>query len=103
MDVVERDVEDAGERLLDAGDVLGGVVDVELFAFPPGDGGVGLHGVVVLDGGGVGLVEVDGGLGEAGGEVAAVVAGRLLAGVLGPAGFAEAAVEVELGGLAGCT
>ncbi len=42
-------------RLLVAGDVLGGVVDVELFAVPPGDGGVGLHGVVVLDGRDVGL------------------------------------------------
>ncbi len=98
-DVVEGDVEDLGDRHLDAGDVLGGVVEVELFALPPGDGGVGLHGIVVLDGGDVGLVDGDAGLGEAGGDVAALVAGGLLAGLLGPAGFGEAALEVELGGL----
>ena len=93
-DVVEGDVEEAGHGGLDAGDVLGGVVEVKLFALPPGDGGVGLHGVVVLDGGDVGLLVDDGGLGEGGGEVAAVVPWGLFAGVLGPAGFAEATHEV---------
>ena len=91
-----------GDGHLVAGDVLGGVVDGELFAVPPGDGGVGLHGVVILDGRDVGLVDGDGGLTlKAAGEVAAVFVGGLLSGVLWPAGFAEAVHEVELGRLGG--
>ena len=72
VDVFGRDGEGAGEGRAVAGDALGGVVDVELVAVPRGDGGVRLHGVVVLDRRGVGLVDGDGGLGERGVGIAAV-------------------------------
>ena len=51
---------------------------------------MGFHGVVILDRADVGLLDGDGGSGEAFGEVAAFVASGLLAGVFRPAGFVEA-------------
>ena len=71
VDAFEGKAEGAGEGHLVADDVLGGVVDGELVAVPPGGGGVGLHWVVVLDGGGVGYFDLFGGLGERGGDVSA--------------------------------
>ena len=43
---------------------LSRVVDVKLFVFPPGNGGVGFHRVVILDRCDVGLFEFDLGAGQ---------------------------------------
>ncbi len=55
-----------------------------------------LHGVVVLDRRGVGLVDDDGGFGERGGRIASV---RGAASALGRTGVLEQSVEVEFCGL----
>ena len=79
-DIVERECRGCGRQwILTAGDVLRGVVEVELVSIPCGGGGVGLHGIVVLDGRGVGLVDRDCGFGLGGGEVSAFLVVGLLA------------------------
>ena len=82
--VFGRKAESAGECLPVAGDVLRGVVDGELVALPPGERGVRLHGVVVLERRDVGVVDGDGAASERGVEVTANFLGAA-AGVFGRA------------------
>jgi hypothetical protein len=96
VDVGGWDGEGMGQRTLHAADALGGIVDVELVAVPGGDGGVRLHGVVILDRCGVDLIDDHGGFGEGGFGVAAV---RGFASALGGASILEQRVEAEFGGL----
>ena len=93
-DVLGGDAEQAGDALLRHGHALARGVDGELVAVPCGDDGVRLHRVMVLGGGVVGGFDADGGGGEAGGGVPAVLA-RGLAGADG--GGLEALLGVEAG------
>ena len=96
VDIFDGNAEGAGDGHAVADDVLGGVVDVEVVAIPRGEGGVRLHGVVVLEWGGVGDFDFFGGLGEGGSDISALGFGSAKARI---AGFSEAAGEVQLGGL----
>src|SRR5579859_7875677 len=53
-----RDAEDLRGALLNSADVLGGVVKQQAIAVPLRDGGVRLHGIVMMNGGGVDGVDL---------------------------------------------
>jgi hypothetical protein len=70
LDILRRDLERRGDRMLGAGDQLGGAVDGQPVAVPRRKAGRRLHRVVALVGRGVGRVDLRSAFGEATIEIA---------------------------------
>ena len=97
MDVLNRNGKRAGDDLLASGDVLRGIVEVQFLALPPRDGGVGLHGVGVMNGCGIGHIDLCACLCHGRVQVSAFLFRRLPAALLRATRFAETHLELELG------
>ena len=95
--VVQRNPQRAGDRHLVACNVLGRVIDVQLVAFPPRQGGMRLHGIVMLKRRRIGLVERDACLRHSSRHVPAGLRGRLPAGGLRRSRFVQTLFEIQLG------
>ena len=82
--------------MLHAGDVLAGIVHKELIALPLRNGGVRFHGIVVLNGRGIDLIDLDLGLLQAAFHIAKTQVARnssVLAGIR----RRKSCDEIELG------